>query len=1016
MRGSLCFVMAAALFFCGAVRAADGTDLLSTLRKATAEVGGDEQARERGLALFESVRGELESAPPSPAVARALYELGEALFNAGEAGAALQCLQLAVEMFERTGEAGDAAMASALTSLSTVATELGKSRQAVEAETRALRIREGLFGIDSVEAARSHSELGAIHWNFGRFSEAVPSLERARDIFVKGGSRIDHVRVLNRLGDSYRGMGRYDRARETLEEARRLAGTAGVDTDDRLEILNNLAGVHKDLGEYDTAQELLTLAYEQRGSQKQRNSLARADAAHNRAEVYRLQGEYEVAARLYDEALRIVDRTPDMGAGDRLSYQNQAAGLYSDWGRFDTAISRFGTIVSEAKTAIDAGTLDPADPVYSQIQHDFGVALDRGRRPAEAEQALREALKTRETHLPADHPDTAATMIALAETLASQTGKAGEALALAESAARILERFGNYPEEQSRADTVRARVLWLSGKRADAIDVQKAAVSRIEQLQPRAAAGDRSRAFFLTRNLSAYETLTGWLVDERRVAEALRYAEKSRARALLERLAVRREALTRGVPAETLQEHHLARAAVTEYQFRLDDPENDAGAGREQLLAGLRTSVDRLERARTRIRTQSIAWQEIAGRSERALDLEAIQRRGGLALYYEIGRDRSFVFILDADGLKVRQLTVGSGTSGAAPLTEAGLRQLYTNTLASVLRERATRGRVIARPAPARQNDLQVLWQALVPEDVRTRVTSAEELLIVPDGILHRLPFEMLVTGFSDGTPTYLLDHGPAVHYAPSFHTLADLRTRGAERHDSAAANTILIVTDPVHRIPSLRPLPGAAREAAKVEEMFVAAAASVTRLPGREATETAVRAAMPAATYLHFATHGLVREDLSSAAASLVLASETSTPDPGRDGLLQSWEIEELSLTARLTVLSACDTHFGDDPEAEGVFSMARAFLAAGSSSVIAGLWKVNDAATSELMETFYRLFLEDGYPAGKALSLAKQSMRKRYADPATWSPFVLIGSGEDQFAGNDDRSTPPVMTPGGL
>ena len=52
MRGSLCFVMAAALFFCGAVRAADGPDLLSTLRKATAEVGGDDQARERGLALF----------------------------------------------------------------------------------------------------------------------------------------------------------------------------------------------------------------------------------------------------------------------------------------------------------------------------------------------------------------------------------------------------------------------------------------------------------------------------------------------------------------------------------------------------------------------------------------------------------------------------------------------------------------------------------------------------------------------------------------------------------------------------------------------------------------------------------------------------------------------------------------------------------------------------------------------------------------------------------------------------
>jgi CHAT domain-containing protein len=120
---------------------------------------------------------------------------------------------------------------------------------------------------------------------------------------------------------------------------------------------------------------------------------------------------------------------------------------------------------------------------------------------------------------------------------------------------------------------------------------------------------------------------------------------------------------------------------------------------------------------------------------------------------------------------------------------------------------------------------------------------------------------------------------------------------------------------------------------------------------------------------------------------------------DGGREnGFLSLQDIHNLSLSADLVVLSACETGLGKDVKGEGLVGLTRGFMYAGSKSVVASLWKVDDRATSELMGHFYREMLREGLPPAAALRSAKQSVRrqKRWGAPYFWAGFVLQGEYE--------------------
>jgi CHAT domain-containing protein len=157
----------------------------------------------------------------------------------------------------------------------------------------------------------------------------------------------------------------------------------------------------------------------------------------------------------------------------------------------------------------------------------------------------------------------------------------------------------------------------------------------------------------------------------------------------------------------------------------------------------------------------------------------------------------------------------------------------------------------------------------------------------------------------------------------------------------------------------------------------------------------------------VHFATHGFYNSEHPEL-SGIVLAMVK--PDGSKiNGFMPLQDIYQLDLSAQLVVVSACDTALGKDIKGEGLVSLTRGFMYAGSKSVVTSLWKVDDRATATLMKTFYESMLRDGMTPAAALRSAKQKIRreKAWSAPFFWAGFVLQGEYKEPIVVGRDRSS---------
>jgi CHAT domain-containing protein len=254
--------------------------------------------------------------------------------------------------------------------------------------------------------------------------------------------------------------------------------------------------------------------------------------------------------------------------------------------------------------------------------------------------------------------------------------------------------------------------------------------------------------------------------------------------------------------------------------------------------------------------------------------------------------------------------------------------------------------------------------------------SAAQTLVIIPHGPLAQVPLGALED--PQGTPL-IARH--VLSIAPS---IAVFRYSALKRRAPAPGTGSVVFASPdVPGDTGLPALPGSVQEGRRVASRL--ARFAPTLLQGTTASEHAAKTRLGGAAFIHFATHGLVSE-IRPSDSSLVLAE-----GDGEDGYLRAAEIYGLELTADLVVLSGCSTARGR-LTGDGVFGLPRAFIYAGTPSVVASLWDVSDQATAFLMDRFYAELLRSGHKAG-ALRTAQLETRRRYPHPALWAPFVLIG-----------------------
>jgi len=292
-------------------------------------------------------------------------------------------------------------------------------------------------------------------------------------------------------------------------------------------------------------------------------------------------------------------------------------------------------------------------------------------------------------------------------------------------------------------------------------------------------------------------------------------------------------------------------------------------------------------------------------------------------------------------------------------------------------------------------------YQLLLEQELKG--VNQKRLILSPDGLLHYLPFEALLTEVMTTAEDIILSELPYLvkKFATSYNYTATLWLQMMQKRKARQGTKGLLGIAASYAIPiehpsqewgrlreNLMELNGAKEEVQLLQEQYEG-----HFMIGKTATEATFKNFANDAQIIHLAMHGLV-DNAAPMRSGLIF---TEDADPKTENILFAYEISSLDLRADLVVLSACSTGDGLYKNGEGVMSLGRGFMYAGAASLLTTLWQINDQATERIMGTFYQK-LSEGLPKDEALQVAKvrylEEVSGMIGHPMFWSAYVMMGN----------------------
>lgn len=826
---------------------------------------------------------------------------------------------------------------------------LGRLTEAVARAERAVSVFEGLG--DSVSAAKAHSNLAVIHRMrddpvraLHHFELAIPPLRGMPTVAAQLES--NRAEAMLDIADFAGAEKAFTRALEAFTEADAMHA-AGVVEGNLADLLGRQGRLESALGHFERAGAAL------------RRGGAVGDAARleaERAEVLAAIGLASEAREAWAAAILELDRAgmPREAARARTSLAMQLV-----------RAGRAGAGESVARAAAEALTRIGSRHGLARANAALGRAMLAGGRAAEGESLLRDAAE-----MLAERPaDAAMVMHTLAEHLLA-SGRVDEAMLWTDRGGAIAETI-EHPVLRASFLHARGRALAALGRPAEAAAQLRLAIGEIERLRG-AFMGDRYRAAWLGDRGSVYTDLARIGLrrgDRAGVLEAFTAIERSRARSLLD--------MVRG--GVGLAEHVVTGARTADEQELI----GRLGQRRGELNAMFSWLEQRGARSDEARRADQ-------GLRVRALEREIASLEGRLAAtrrYTEVfgepasparvcaalGERDALVSYYEMDGtigaMVVRRSGVESAGAlcGVAAVEDSARRlafQIDRAIASSNGRAEGDAGRLLSHA----QRELRALHGLLIsPIDAQLR--GIDRLIVVPAGPIHALPIAALL-----GDEGYLVERmTPVVSPSASlFEAVA-----GAARPIGVGDRALVVgVADEV--APRVR------------DEARMAAGrlSNSTLLMDEQATVERFASEAARAAFVHLCCHGVF---------------PAGQPMQARLRLGDRWmsarEAFSLNLPGSAVILSCCEGGRSAAGSGGEVLGLARALLAAGATTIVAGLWAAHDQATLELFEGFYDHVLGEeragkATTAASALAAAQRSLMRDRPHPAFWGTFTCAGA----------------------
>jgi CHAT domain-containing protein/Tfp pilus assembly protein PilF len=946
------------------------------------------------LAALQEARGHFQTAGDRPGEAEAVAALAEVHHRLGKQRQAVELYREAVSRWQDLGR--PERETEAWKSLGLTLWEMSDLPAADEALARGLDLARRL-GLAWQEADVRSNQCLVLHARVG-VQPAVACYREALALFHQLGETKDEAAALNNLGFAWFSLGEPQPAEESYRQALEIRRAIG-DRAGEAQALNNLAVLYRSLGEidealraYGEAREILTALDDRRQEAATLNNLGVA---------YSALGETQ-RARLYLTQALALRRAVEDRRGEIVTLNSL--------GRLELKSGAAGKAAALHQQALEvARTL--SDTRNEGLSRSYlGLALSAAGRSAEALVELDQALAVQRQI--GDRTGEATTLGHKGEVLTAG-GRAVEALPFFEQALIGLRAAGDRINEVMTL-SARAGALRDLGELDKAAADSAAAIEALEALRLRLGNPELRAAFRGSRG-DVYELRVDILM---RLAAArpgqgfdraaFAASEQARANSLLDVLRESGAAVRSGVePALAARQRDLERRLALKADRRqILLARGDRGAGGRAPAPDIRTleieseqiqaELDNLD---AEIRRKNPRYAELTHPGAASTEeIQALLDSGTLLLEYSLGRERSYLWAVDATTLRAFVLPGRKEIERSARAFHEALSTPASNPEPGNGGGRERSGQALSR-------------MLLGPVAASFGGLGERRLAIVPDGALGYIPFDVLPEprGKNRSDPL-LLRHEVVV--LPSASVLAAERWELARR--PPARELAIVLADPVFqpddpRVTKSGTRPPAAAPAAgdrlllprlrfsRQEALAIASQAPpgavTTRLDFAADRGLVLSGRLRDFRYIHFATHGIFdaeRPELSGLALSRV--------DPAghpREGFLGLRDVYDLDLTADLVVLSGCETALGREIRGEGLLGLTRGFLYAGAPRVVASLWWIDDRATAALMAELYRGMWTEGLRPAAALRQARLSLARqhRFRDPSYWGAFVLQG-----------------------